>query len=250
MQIARQLPTELWQEIVQSLTTYDIMLFQSSCKDLRALAKQLKPFGPMFALNQQKCVEYFALLGSVSCLEYCLSMGFEMDFDKLADLVVGEGKTPGHIEVLKFCEKNGIERNKAKLAIICVQSQCNFKMLKYLCESIGVTQSSDRNRPDPKIAAAHGHYDCVMLLLGLGFKIGSTTIPYTPSMKCLQYFIAEKLTWNKDFISRAAEGDLQMKKKAVEHGAPTPDEFKEIKTAECCLEERNKMVKKVFLHNF
>lgn len=237
MQITHQLPTELWTEIFQPLTTYDIMLFRSSCKGLRALLKQLKPFGPMFTLNQQKCVEYFALLGSVSCLEYCLSLGFEMDFDKLADLIVGEGKTPGHIEVLKFCEKNGIKNTKTQLAKICVQSQCNFKMLKYLCEAIreyGVVAKPDLSLFLPAIAAEHGHYNCMNMLIDTGFTLGKT-FPYTPNKQCLQYFLSKNLEWPKSFMSRAAaEGNLQMMKFAREqHGAPFPENLTEIKTADC-----------------
>lgn len=164
-----------------------------------------------------------------------MSIGFDIDFKELAELVASVGKTQNHINVLKLCEKQGIDCNKARLATRCAEYQCCYAMLKYLCSSLSEIQAAPSYFwPSSDTAARHGHYDCMKLLIDLGF--GRKYISYTPSMKCWQYFVSQKYPWPKKatFLEdAAAEGNLQMLKLGFEHGAPKPTKFQYVKTVEC-----------------
>eukprot|EP00029_Vermamoeba_vermiformis_P013635 TRINITY_DN8557_c0_g1_i1.p1 TRINITY_DN8557_c0_g1~~TRINITY_DN8557_c0_g1_i1.p1 ORF type:complete len:261 (+),score=29.28 TRINITY_DN8557_c0_g1_i1:351-1133(+) len=120
------LPTDVWTHILEDIIVYDLVMLHTTNKRIHKISNSKLKTSKRS--EEELVLEYFAGLGTISCLEYCRALGMEWDAGTMA-----EAARKGQLEVIKFLNDNKCDHDLRA----CKEAASNghFECLKYMHEN-------------------------------------------------------------------------------------------------------------------
>jgi hypothetical protein len=242
------LPNEIITVVIGMTSLFDDIMLRTTCTALRKLVAAVERFPRHFVLDQQKCLEYYVTLGSVSALKYLKSMKFFFTTQ-----LCERAAEVGQLDALKYMIKSGCALNSRILSTAALKG--------HLAVLICILQSLFHDQNEYKLksnwqhtlfaeAAFGGHFHIVKYLHESGYQwdinIANAALksdhpfevfkyvvengcqlkhdPCSGDLDLIKYLQARGLPWKRGACSAAAaRGNLDALKFAHENGAKWED---------------------------